>query len=299
MKKTLIFCTLCLALLLSGCAQTQDQMTYIGAEKAKQLALEASGLTAAGVETMTTDLNTRNGTDYYQVDFTADGQSYQYDIDALTGVVIEARSPSAAASSDSQASSADAYTDASSTGPVQTPPETQPETRPETQRPGSGSAAGSGASNSAADGMISADEAKAKALSHAGLTSDQVTFVKSKLDYEDGRQIYEVEFYAGSYTEYDYEIDAYTGDVISFGQETEGAASSSGGSMITEEKAKELALAQVPGAVAGDIQKFKLDYDDGRAEYEGTIIYNGMEYEFEIDAYSGAFRSWEAEPAGR
>ena len=30
-------------------------------------------------------------------------------------------------------------------------------------------------------------------------------------------------------------------------------------------------------------------------EYEGKILYNGMEYEFEIDAYSCAFRGWEAE----
>ena len=30
-------------------------------------------------------------------------------------------------------------------------------------------------------------------------------------------------------------------------------------------------------------------------EYEGSILYNGMEYEFEIDGYSGAIRNWEAE----
>ena len=34
------------------------------------------------------DLENRNGTDYYQVTFTADGQNYAYDIDAVTGVVI-------------------------------------------------------------------------------------------------------------------------------------------------------------------------------------------------------------------
>ena len=38
-----------------------------------------------------------------------------------------------------------------------------------------------------------------------------------------------------------------------------------------------------------------MDRDDGRLEYEGTIYYDGMEYEFTIDGYSGAVRDWEAE----
>ena len=33
----------------------------------------------------------------------------------------------------------------------------------------------------------------------------------------------------------------------------------------------------------------------GRELYEIEFYYNGMEYEFEIDAYSGAFRKWECE----
>ncbi len=54
-------------------------------------------------------------------------------------------------------------------------------------------------------------------------------------------------------------------------------------------------MAQVAGATAADIREFELDRDDGQVQYEGKIIYNGMEYEFEIDAYSGAIRSWDAE----
>lgn len=54
-----------------------------------------------------------------------------------------------------------------------------------------------------------------------------------------------------------------------------------------------------PGATASDIREFETDYDDGRTEYEGKIVYDGMEYEFEIDGYSGAIRNWESEPVGR
>ena len=53
--------------------------------------------------------------------------------------------------------------------------------------------------------------------------------------------------------------------------------------------------ARSPGATVSDIWEFEIDYDDGRLEYEGTIVYNHMEYEFTIDGYSGAIREWEAD----
>ena len=108
-----------------------------------------------------------------------------------------------------------------------------------------------------------------------------------------------MEFYTQDYKEYDYEIDALTGEVYSYDYDVETYFQSSGsGSEITAEEAKALALAQVPGAAESDIIEFKTDRDDGRIEYEGEILYSGMKYEFEIDAYSGTIRSWEAEKAG-
>jgi len=65
--------------------------------------------------------------------------------------------------------------------------------------------------------------------------------------------------------------------------------------VITEEQAREIALSQVPGATVDNIREFDVDYDDGCLEYEGKILYGRMEYEFEIDGYSGAIRSWEVE----
>ena len=150
--------------------------------------------------------------------------------------------------------------------------------------------------------VLTAGEAETKVLEHAGIAGDTVTFVKNKLDYEEGRWVYEVEFYTDDHKEYDYEIDAYTGEVISYDYDAEDytpSGSSDDRVMITEEEAKELALARVSGASASDIREFEIDYDDGRTEYEGSIIYNGMEYEFEIDAYSGAFLNWEEEPVDR
>lgn len=63
---------------------------------------------------------------------------------------------------------------------------------------------------------------------------------------------------------------------------------------ITEAEAKSIVLARVEGATESNIW-IKLDREDGRMVYEGEIVYNGMEYEFEIDANDGNFYSWETE----
>lgn len=70
------------------------------------------------------------------------------------------------------------------------------------------------------EGDIGSDTAKAIALEDAKLTEGSVDFIKANIDYDDGRKVYDVEFYNGN-TEYDYEIDASTGDIISHDYETE------------------------------------------------------------------------------
>lgn len=295
MKHKILICTLILAaMLLAGCAQDSSQQTYIGAEAAKSLALEAASLDLANVEFDSTDMSTRNGIDYYLVSFSADGAAYSYAIDALTGVILEEQTVSA---SGSLTGSSAVQTEPDSGAADQTVPSstaTASDTASSSVSAESGGTAGTGTANT---GTISLEDAKTAALSHAGFTSSQVTFVKGKLDYENGRQVYEIEFYTQDYREYDYEIDAATGEIVSYDYDAENYLSTASltDSAMTAEEAKALALAQVPGASESDIWEFETDYDDGRIEYEGKILYNGMEYEFEIDAYSGAFRSWEAE----
>ncbi|MCM1285090.1 MAG: PepSY domain-containing protein [Acetobacter sp.] len=61
---------------------------------------------------------------------------------------------------------------------------------------------------------INKSEAKAIALQDAGLKSSQVKFTKNKLDYDNGIKIYDIEFYT-NLTEYEYEINASTGKIVS------------------------------------------------------------------------------------
>lgn len=146
-------------------------------------------------------------------------------------------------------------------------------------------------------GMLTAEQAKQKALAHAGLQSSQVSFVRAHLDWENGRRVYDVEFYTKDYREYDYEIDAYTGKVLSFDYDAEhyrpgtGNGNQNSGSYISQAEAKRIALAQVPGATENNVRKVKLDWDDGRAEYEVKIVVGMLEYEFEINAVNGAILS--------
>ena len=287
-----------IALSAAGCGQQSSQAEYIGIDAAKAIALGAAGVSESAAAFSTAGLDQQNGMDYYAVDFTANGQNYAYDIDAVTGVIIEGGAASAmtavsdlpggtaAATPDVQAQATPAAGTAAPTPAVSSQP-----------TPAAGTAAPTPAVPAQpTPAGITGERAQEIALAHAGLTASQVTFVRSRLDYERGRQCYEVEFYTAGFTEYDYEIDASTGEILSYDFDAEGYVPPAAGSTaITADQAMQIALAEVPGAGASDIWEFEVDMDDGRLEYEGTIYYSGMEYEFTIDGYSGAIRGWEVE----
>ena len=271
-----------LALALTGCGggTAGGQAEYIGIDAAKAVALESAGVAEDDAVFSTAGLDKRNGMDYYAVDFTAGGRSYEYDIDAVTGVVID--SSSGGGTAETPAAGDD---DGTASAPAAASPS-----------PSAGQTTGGQAA------AVTEEQAREAALSHAGLTADQVTFVRSELDRDDGRLMYDVEFYTSDYKEYDYEIDASTGEILSYDYDAEGYSyqpNATPGTAITAEQARAIALAEVPGAAESDIYEFETDRDDGRLEYEGKIIYNNTEYEFTIDGYSGAIREWDAEPFHR
>ena len=65
--------------------------------------------------------------------------------------------------------------------------------------------------------------------------------------------------------------------------------------VMSNDEARAAALRQVPGASMNNITKLKLEYDDGRWQYEVRIYYNFTEYEMELDAYTGALLEMETE----
>ncbi|MCD7755440.1 MAG: PepSY domain-containing protein, partial [Firmicutes bacterium] len=156
------------------------------------------------------------------------------------------------------------------------------------------------ATTSTTDVQITADAAKTTALTHAGVTADAITQYKSKLEQKHSGMIYEISFYADGY-EYEYEIDATTGEILSWEKDldddtTSDTVVSSTDSLIGESAAKTTALNHA-GVTASSITNYKceLDRDDGLVVYEIEFDCGGYEYDYEINATTGTIISWEKE----
>ena len=178
---------------------------------------------------------------------------------------------------------------------------------------------------------IGVDKARELALSDAGVTLADARILKSCLDWEDGRAIYDVEF-CSLRTEYDYEVDAATGAILKkeldlpdfdwschddyrispgwgwhhdesgwhhggghHGQPSwagQGGSGTNPAGLITQAKAIDIA-AERSGVTVYTVDKCELDYDDGAWVYEIELRAGWTEYECEIDAASGTVLKWE------
>lgn len=267
---------LLLAAALAGCGNTPaaDQTAKISMEQAQTAALDAANIEAVDADISSATLSEVAGVICYKVEFTSGDHAYSYSINAENGEVLEAsyRDKNAAPADSTQ-------TDTPASGATTTPAQITPST-------------------STSTGAV--DEAKAQeiALAHAGVNAADATITKSKLDYDDGRQVYELEWYANG-AKYDYEVAVATGEIVNSGYEAKTVVGTGNSATVSEATAKQTALARVSGATEKNIYEWKLDYDDGRPEYEGKIIYGGTEYEFTIDATSGTVTEWDAESLSR
>lgn len=169
---------------------------------------------------------------------------------------------------------------------------------------------------------IGQDEAKKIAFEDAGVSESEVSRLIVEKERDDGILQYDVQFDVNE-KEYSYDINGSTGEILSTDvetnqsavtQDTQGqngttqdgtiqsgnagsAAQNNGASAnvaVSEADAKKAALDRVPGAAETDL-RMELEFDDGYYIYEGDIIYEQKEYEFEIDAQTGSFLKWSEE----
>lgn len=182
-----------------------------------------------------------------------------------------------------------------------------------------------------ANKTIGMEKGVAVALADAGFKAEDVTNLTSHYDSDDGVAVYEVEFVANGF-EYDYTVKASDGKIIEAQRESikdsdatssatpdQGPQQSSGSSessstgnsssngssstnnpsskYIGVDKAKSIALKDA-GVSASSVTftKAKLDKDDGVAVYEIEFYSGDTEYEYEINATSGAIRERDSEP---
>lgn len=167
---------------------------------------------------------------------------------------------------------------------------------------------------------IGKDSALEKAFEDARVNETDTTRVHVGEDQEDGRKVYEIQFDAAG-VEYDYEVAASDGQILNVEREEipssnmentkdkdqAGGANTNGqnredasgttdniNAKISKEEAVKIALERVPGATEKDLH-IEFDEDDGQYRYEGDIIYDQKEYDFEIDANSGTILEWSEE----
>ena len=146
---------------------------------------------------------------------------------------------------------------------------------------------------------IGKDKALNIALAKAGLKKSQISGCEVEFECDDGIITYDIEFYCGS-TEYEFEIDATTGNIIEYETDGDGyegshhknSADNSGSKYIGRSRAKEIALAKA-GLTASQIHDYEIELDDG--EYEIDFKYQNMEYEVDIDAKTGRVLKFDKE----
>ena len=249
--------------------------------EAASIAMEHAGVKEDDALSLRVSQEEEDGVAVYDVEFATADRRYHCDVVRSSGEVLN-YAYNAVTSGDDQADDGAA---AQTSG-------AQESNAPAAQT--DDASASSAQQSTASSGAIDEAQARSIALEHAGVAESDAKFYRVERDNDDGRAVYEVEFYSGN-TEYDYEISAETGEILSYDSDIEGwaaqSASSTSGSAVTLEQARELVLERVPGAAASDVQ-IEQERDDGRDIYEGEVYYDRTEYEFEIDASTGSFIKW-------
>ncbi len=159
---------------------------------------------------------------------------------------------------------------------------------------------------------ITADEAKASALEHALLKASDVTGLTAVYDVDDGVTQYEVDFRQGDY-DYDYEIHAGTGKVLSFDKEYEPVKvqtqdqppadtrppADNNQKPVTQEKLTEAEAKAAALKHAGVKEKdatalrVKYEVDDGVPQYDVDFRHGDYEYSYDIHAKTGKVLSYD------
>lgn len=169
-------------------------------EQAKGIALNHAQVDASEAVFRKEKLDYDDGVPEFDLKFIAGSKEYEYEIHGVTGGIL---------SYDVEVSNERAD---SGIAPEVTPSPLPPASGPESQAPPETSPSFQ-PSVEETQNVIPPEDAKSIALSHAGLST--ASYIKAELDWEDGIQVYEVEFHEGG-MEYDYEINAVTGSIIHY-----------------------------------------------------------------------------------
>lgn len=165
----------------------------IGADAAAEAALKHSKVNEKDADISSVLLVEQNGMMLYEVCFSTKDNQYEYLLDASTGRVESWR----------KAALADAVTEPAIAASGDLKPTASPEPT------------ASPAPEKNATVLIGEDEAKKLAMGHANITEKDLSSISCKLELEGLNLIYDIEMKT-KLMEYDYEVDAISGEVIGF-----------------------------------------------------------------------------------
>lgn len=230
-KKTIYSILGVFALILAvgaGSAYAKNQIlknNVISIHAAKNFAFVDAGINEKDVTGLEVELEKEHGAYYYDVDFVLNGEKYSYHIDATNGqvrskdvplmetVLTEERNVEKASNPSSEKTSLEEKGRSSmskSSNEVGKSPSAKEETpAPSTTKKPSLSPEKKPSSNA----YLSIEKVKDITLKNSGINPKEAIFETTKLEREDGKDVYEVEFFTGN-TEYNYEVDAHTGEIL-------------------------------------------------------------------------------------
>ena len=140
--------------------------------------------------------------------------------------------------------------------------------------------------NNQSQNKISLEQAREIALKHANLKENQVNFLKENLEVDDGVEIYNIEF-SFENKEFDYDINAITGEIIEFDEDTKNYDINTN-YKITQSQAQEIALKDA-NLKADQVffDKIDIDIKNNTPAYEIEFKHNNKEYDYKFDANTG------------
>lgn len=188
----------CIVVVIAIVGVISVRSTLITKAEAKDVALEDAGLYEADASALRVQLEFEDGRFQYEVDFYSNGTEYEYLIQAKDGDIIARDIDGGAGGNHYGQNLSQDF-----------------EKEPAVDGKNSVQADRTGSDANTSSNYIEVDLAKEIALNHANLNESDVRFVKAKLENDDGKAEYEIEFYSGK-TEYDYTIDAVSGNIVEY-----------------------------------------------------------------------------------
>ena len=228
-----------------------SKTAYIRRDEALRIVVEAVGALQDDVKVYDAELDYERGKMCYEVEFVWNGVEYEYDLDAVTGEILKGKEEEADGT-DYDAGTFKNFADVAYADPLQV---------------------------------------KADVLAHAGLTEQDIAEYDIEWDVRRNIFVYDIEFESGR-TEYTYHVNAETGEILDSRTEADDDDDDEGPTVQTDWIAPEVVKETVrahAGCREADMYGYECEADteNGAAVYEIEFEYNGVEYEYTVDALTG------------